>query len=142
MHQLPERWQKNLVGAGLLSLLVFGCLSARHAWIIYKDIPRAPCYASVYFNNVEYSTGRWSGAGDITISPKEDAIYVYYKIKSPDDITYIYNRKFEVSTKKLDTSRFLFETTNVVTLNRPGFPRHSPGSLRNAFQTLPVTADC
>lgn len=27
-------------------------------------------------------------------------------------------------------------------VNRPGFPRHSPGSLRNAFQTLPVTADC
>ena len=27
-------------------------------------------------------------------------------------------------------------------MNRPGFPRHSPGSLRNAFQTLPVTADC
>ena len=30
----------------------------------------------------------------------------------------------------------------VKSLNRPGFPRHSPGSLRNAFQTLPVTADC
>lgn len=29
-----------------------------------------------------------------------------------------------------------------LTMNRPGFPRHSPGSLRNAFQTLPVTADC
>lgn len=29
-----------------------------------------------------------------------------------------------------------------VWMNRPGFPRHSPGSLRNAFQTLPVTADC
>ena len=27
-------------------------------------------------------------------------------------------------------------------LNRPGFSRHSQGSLRNAFQTLPVTADC
>ena len=27
-------------------------------------------------------------------------------------------------------------------VNRPGFSRHSPGSLRNAFQTLPVTADC
>ncbi|WP_456017346.1 HAD family hydrolase, partial [Pseudomonas fluorescens] len=25
-------------------------------------------------------------------------------------------------------------------LNRPGFSRHSQGSLRNAFQTLPVTA--
>ena len=27
-------------------------------------------------------------------------------------------------------------------LNRPGFFRHSPSSLRNAFQTLPGTADC
>ena len=27
-------------------------------------------------------------------------------------------------------------------VNRPGFSRHSQGSLRNAFQTLPVTADC
>ena len=27
-------------------------------------------------------------------------------------------------------------------LNRPGLSRHSQGSLRNAFQTLPVTADC
>lgn len=30
----------------------------------------------------------------------------------------------------------------LVFMNRPGFPRHSPGSLRNAFQTLTVTADC
>lgn len=27
-------------------------------------------------------------------------------------------------------------------LNRPGFFRHLANSLRNAFQTLPVTADC
>ncbi|QPO22697.1 restriction endonuclease, SacI family [Pseudomonas sp. Y39-6] len=27
-------------------------------------------------------------------------------------------------------------------MNRPGLSRHSQGSLRNAFQTLPVTADC
>ena len=27
-------------------------------------------------------------------------------------------------------------------VNRPGFFRHSPSSLRNAFQTLPGTADC
>ena len=27
-------------------------------------------------------------------------------------------------------------------LNRPGFFRHSPSSLRNVFQTLPGTADC
>ena len=33
-------------------------------------------------------------------------------------------------------------TACLIDLNRPGFPRHSPGSLRNAFQTLPVTADC
>ena len=30
----------------------------------------------------------------------------------------------------------------VGTLNRPGFSRHLASSLRNAFQTLPVTADC
>ena len=27
-------------------------------------------------------------------------------------------------------------------LNRPGFSRHLASSLRNAFQTLPVTVDC
>ena len=27
-------------------------------------------------------------------------------------------------------------------MNRPGFSRHLASSLRNAFQTLPVTADC
>jgi hypothetical protein len=29
-----------------------------------------------------------------------------------------------------------------VSLNRPGFPRHFPGSVNVAFQTLPVTAGC
>ncbi|QLL12282.1 hypothetical protein [Pseudomonas chlororaphis] len=29
-----------------------------------------------------------------------------------------------------------------IVLNRPGFSRHLASSLRNAFQTLPVTADC
>ena len=28
------------------------------------------------------------------------------------------------------------------TVNRPGFFRHLASSLRNAFQTLPATADC
>ena len=27
-------------------------------------------------------------------------------------------------------------------VNRPGFPRHFPGSVNVAFQTLPVTAGC
>ena len=36
----------------------------------------------------------------------------------------------------------LFANAELWSVNRPGFPRHSPGSLRNAFQTLPVTADC
>ena len=29
-----------------------------------------------------------------------------------------------------------------ISLNRPGFSRHLASSLRNVFQTLPVTADC
>ena len=36
----------------------------------------------------------------------------------------------------------LWSLTEINKVNRPRFPRHSPGSLRNAFQTLPVTADC
>ena len=36
----------------------------------------------------------------------------------------------------------VIETCRLLIVNRPRFPRHSPGSLRNAFQTLPVTADC
>ena len=43
------------------------------------------------------------------------------------------------STSLWDAMLFCGYEHNV---NRPGFPRHSPGSLRNAFQTLPVTADC
>ena len=32
--------------------------------------------------------------------------------------------------------------SKITELNRPGFSRHLASSLRNAFQTLPVTADC
>lgn len=31
---------------------------------------------------------------------------------------------------------------NSTWVNRPGFFRHLANSLRNVFQTLPVTADC
>ncbi|NJJ61073.1 D-alanyl-D-alanine carboxypeptidase [Pseudomonas grimontii] len=37
-------------------------------------------------------------------------------------------------------SRMFLDPGAVV--NRPGFCRHLASSLRNAFQTLPVTADC
>ena len=30
----------------------------------------------------------------------------------------------------------------LIQMNRPGFSRHLASSLRNVFQTLPVTADC
>ena len=42
------------------------------------------------------------------------------------------------STEKITYAAFLLSNS----MNRPGFSRHSQGSLRNAFQTLPVTADC
>ena len=44
----------------------------------------------------------------------------------------------------IDKARVLYEEESgeKVSLNRPGFSRHSPSSLCNAFQTLPVTADC
>ena len=48
--------------------------------------------------------------------------------------------KFPASRLPLKT--FLVLKSLTLSLNRPGFSRHSQGSLRNAFQTLPVTADC
>jgi hypothetical protein len=33
-------------------------------------------------------------------------------------------------------------SARISVLNRPGFSRHLASSLHNAFQTLPVTADC
>ena len=33
-------------------------------------------------------------------------------------------------------------SSRAIVMNRPGFSRHLASSLRNAFQTLPVTADC
>ena len=44
--------------------------------------------------------------------------------------------------KTLFEARSTYAEGTITILNRPRFPRHSPGSLRNAFQTLPVTADC
>ena len=53
----------------------------------------------------------------------------------------VVDRKLKINADKYpaDKARGNAKKYNV---NRPGFPRHSPGSLRNAFQTLPVTADC
>ena len=39
-----------------------------------------------------------------------------------------------------DSLRITFVDEALV--NRPGFSRHLASSLRNAFQTLPVTVDC
>ena len=49
--------------------------------------------------------------------------------------------KYQFHDSELNTLRD-FDIEAGYLVNRPGFPRHSPGSLRNAFQTLPVTADC
>ena len=55
-------------------------------------------------------------------------------------------RSFTIERHLSESSKptFYDEEGKVQTLgvNRPGFSRHSQGSLRNAFQTLPVTADC
>lgn len=47
--------------------------------------------------------------------------------------------QFQVSN---DLEGFTRLITCLNELNRPGFSRHLASSLRNAFQTLPVTADC
>ena len=54
------------------------------------------------------------------------------------------NMPMDVSTssKIITREKNILVTLYMAKVNRPRFPRHSPGSLRNAFQTLPVTADC
>lgn len=47
-----------------------------------------------------------------------------------------------MSSTKLKQGDIILCDGEVAEVNRPGFSRHSQGSLRNAFQTLPVTADC
>ena len=51
----------------------------------------------------------------------------------------IYRKRFVVAIAR---ERIALAVVNSGTLNRPGFSRHLASSLRNAFQTLPVTADC
>ena len=61
-----------------------------------------------------------------------------------------YRRRFSGSDQEISLENDIVTLTQLpriqtfisANLNRPRFPRHSPGSLRNAFQTLPVTADC
>ena len=48
----------------------------------------------------------------------------------------------EATVDLLYAQKYIFELVKDCTMNRPGFFRHLANSLRNAFQTLPVTADC
>ena len=71
-----------------------------------------------------------------------DAELITKKSKTLRQGSVIYiNGWVEQSSYGMIPKRWLFDG-NQGMVNRPGFPRHSPGSLRNAFQTLPVTADC
>ena len=65
-------------------------------------------------------------------------------VKSLDNMVFVEGGEFQMGDFGWPHN---FDITNMCDwpcgmVNRPGFSRHSPGSLRNAFQTLPVTADC
>jgi len=64
VRKLSARWQKVIALASLCSIVVFGGLIARYGISVYRDIPRAPCSASIDFVHVEEGVGLWRGADD------------------------------------------------------------------------------
>lgn len=113
MRKLSTRWKKVIGLTSLVSIVTFGTLIGNYAISVYKDIPRAPCSASIDFVHVEDGEGLWRGVGDMTIDPNEGAIYVYYQVVTPHGVKYLYDRRFELSMTHLDTSRYLFKTRSV-----------------------------
>lgn len=113
MRKLSTRWKKVIGLTSLVSIVTFGTLIGKYAISVYKDIPRAPCSASIDFVHVEDGEGLWRGVGDMTIDPNEGSIYVYYQVVTPHGVKYLYDRRFELSMTHLDTSRYLFKTRSV-----------------------------
>ncbi|WP_236193628.1 hypothetical protein [Pseudomonas faucium] len=113
MRKLSTRWKKVIGLTSLFSALVFGGLIIRHIVSVHRDIPPAPCSASIDFVHAEEGEGLWRGIGDMTIDPNEGALYVYYQVMSPQGVKYLYDRRFELSMTHLDTSRYLFKTHSI-----------------------------
>nr|WP_238354199.1 AcaB family transcriptional regulator [Pseudomonas lurida] len=71
-------------------------------------------------------------------------IQIQEKLESSKSELEVIKTRLDQSMSALPVALHVGENVNVhpVTLNRPGFSRHLASSLRNAFQTLPVTAAC
>ena len=95
---------------GIVAVVLAGFLKYRY----YMDTPHAPCYSAVDFVYDNGAEGRWSGQGDLSISMEGHAIYLYFRLTSPAGEQLTYNRRLEAEFDKLDTSRFLFNTKEVV----------------------------
>ena len=117
MRKLSARWKKVIGLTSLFSIFIFAGLIGRYGISVYRDIPRAPCSASIDFVHVEEGEGLWRGVGDMTIDPREGAIYAYYQVTSPHGVKYLYDRRFELSMTHLDTSRYLFKTRSISTFD-------------------------
>ena len=115
MRKLSARREKITTLLALLSLLVLAALVLRYFYLIHRDVPRAPCFASIDFVHTPDHKTRWHGVGDMTIDPKEGALFVYYVVRTPQGKVYTYDRKFNIDLTHLDTSRFLFKTRSVET---------------------------
>lgn len=95
---------------GMAAASMAGSLTYRY----YMDTPHAPCYSSVDFIYDNGPEGRWAGQGDLSISMEGHAIYLYFRLTSPTGEQVTYNRRLDAEFDKLDTSRFLFNTKEVV----------------------------
>lgn len=84
MRELPVHWKKIIALSTFASIFFFGVLMIHYFYLISRDIPRAPYFTSIDFVHTNDHKVRWHGVGDMTIDPKDGALYVYYVIKMPE----------------------------------------------------------
>jgi hypothetical protein len=94
MRELPTRWKKIIAVIAALSVFIFGILVVKHFYLLSRDIPGAPCFASIDFVHTNDHKVRWHGVGEMMIDPREGALYVHYVVKTPEGKVYTYDRKF------------------------------------------------
>ena len=88
--------------------------------------------AKVYVQSTLYASNKFKVRDNAPVKQLNDKLREYCKQTKSCvyvDVNAVLSRNDKLMTK-------------CPRLNRPGFFRHSPSSLRNAFQTLPGTADC
>ncbi len=114
MQKLPIDKPKKIIGSiCLASIIIFVPSIAFQLYVFHEDTPQAPCYSQIHFIYADDTNTQWKGEGDISINMDANSIYLYFQLHSTESKDYIYSRRLNVKFQKLDSSRYLFETSDI-----------------------------